>query len=88
VDERGVLHDQRVGVRDRLAQPDRALVDAAERHHRCPGALRAERGERLRVAALGEGGDGEQLGRGHGPLAAPAVDAYGEHVSSCRHLGR
>ena len=38
--------------------------------------------ERLRVPALVEGGDGEQLGGGDGSLAPAPVDAYGEHVAS------
>ena len=34
VQQRGVLHDQRVGLHDRLADADGAVVDAAERDHR------------------------------------------------------
>ena len=54
VQQRRVLDDQRVGVEHRLAQPDLAVVDAAERHHRRAHALGAEAGKCLRVAAFDE----------------------------------
>src|SRR5918912_546574 len=41
VQQRRVLHDQCVGVRDRLVAADRAVVDPAERDDRRTGALRA-----------------------------------------------
>jgi len=77
--ERGVLHDQGIRVDDGLAQADLAIVDAAEGHHRRAGALRAEAGKRLRVAALVEGRDGQHVGGGDHPLAAAAVDSYLQH---------
>ena len=42
LEQRRVLHDQGVGLEDRLAQPDLLVVDAAERDDRRAGALRAE----------------------------------------------
>src|SRR5919198_659757 len=79
VQQGGVLHDQRVGLRDRLAGADRTVVDAAERDHRRAGALGAEARERLRVAALQEGCGRQQLGGGDDPLPATAVDADLKH---------
>ena len=79
VQQRRVLDDQRVGLGDRLARADRAVVDAAEGDDRRAGALRAEARERLRVAALVEGGDREQLGGRDDALAAAPVDAHLEH---------
>ena len=84
VQQRRVLDDQRVGRDDRLADADRAVVDAAERDDRRAGALGAEARERLRVAALEEGGDREQLGRRDDALAAAAVDADLEHAPNLR----
>ncbi len=67
------------GSQDRLAQADLLVVDAAEGHHRRAGALRAEAGERLRVAAFAERGDRQHFGGRHHALAAAAVDAHLEH---------
>ena len=80
VQQRRVLHDQRVGLDDRLARADRPVGDAAERRHRRAGSLRPERRERERVLALGEGRDGEQLGRRDDSLPAATVDANLEHA--------
>jgi hypothetical protein len=55
VKQRRVLNDQGVGLGDRLADPDRTLVDPAERDKRCAGALGAEGGEGLGVLSLLEG---------------------------------
>ena len=81
VQQRRVLHDQRVGLDDRLADADRPLVDAAERDDRGAGALGAEARERLRVAAVAERRDGQQLGGRHHALTAASVDADLEHRS-------
>ena len=56
VQQRRVLDDQRVGVDDRLAQPDLAIVDAAERHHRRAHPLGTAAWEGLGVRALQESG--------------------------------
>ena len=80
VQQGGVLDDQRVGLEDRLPQADRVRVDPAERHHRGARALGAEARERLRVAALAEGGDGQQLGCGDDALATAPVNSDLEHV--------
>ncbi len=48
--------------------------------HRRARALRAEARERLRVAALVEGREREQLGGRHDALTAAAVDADLEHA--------
>ena len=69
--QRRVLDDQRVGMHDRLAGTDLAVVDAAEGHHRRARALGTEEREGLGVEAVAEGGDGQKLGGGHDPLAAP-----------------
>ena len=69
----------RVRVGDRLAEPDRPVVDPAEGDDRRAGALGAEGRERLGVPALVERRDRQQLGRGDGALAAATVDADGEH---------
>ena len=60
----------RIGSRRRIS-----FVDAAERDHRRARALRAEARKRLRMPALEEGGDREQLGRRDDALAAAPVDA-------------
>src|SRR5215207_8860412 len=87
VQQRRVLHDQRVGLHDGLADADLPVVDAAERHDRRTGALRAEARERLRVALLEERGEREQLGRRDDALAAAAVDADCEHAPNPRGPG-
>ena len=79
VEQRHVLDHERVRVHDRLARSDRAVVDAAEGHHGRAGALGPEDREGLGVAAVVEGGDGEQFGGGDDALAAAPVDAYLEH---------
>ena len=83
--QRRVLDDQRVGLGDRLAGADRRVAEAAEGDDRRAGPLRAEAGKRLRVPPLVEGGDREQLGGGHHPLAAAAVDAHLERRSQPLH---
>src|SRR4029079_4013588 len=80
VEQRGVLHDQRVGLDDRLVRADPLVGDAAERRHRRAGSLRPERGERERILAFGEGRDGEQLGRRDDSLPAATVDTYLEYA--------
>ena len=82
--QRRVLDDHGVRLGDRLAHADRPVVDAAERDDRRAGALRAEGRERLRVPALGERRDREQLGGGDDALAAAPVDAYLEHAAQLR----
>ena len=57
VEQRRVLDDQCVGLHDRFAQADLAVVDAAVGHHRGSGALRSETGKRLCVPAFAEGGN-------------------------------
>src|SRR4029079_16907104 len=61
VEQRRVLHDQRVGLDDRLMRADPPVGDAAERRHRRARSLRPERGEGERLLAFGAGRDGEQL---------------------------
>lgn len=78
--QRDVLDDQGVRRSDWLTGADRYVGDATEAHHGCSRALRAEARERLRVAALNECGDRQQLSRRHDPLAAAAVDADLEHA--------
>jgi hypothetical protein len=56
VQQRRVLSDQRVRLGDRLAVPDRLVVDPAERHDRRAHPFRAEARERLRVPVLTERG--------------------------------
>src|SRR5271165_2225420 len=82
VQQRGVLDDQRIRLGDRLARADLVVVDATEGHDGGASALRAEAGKRLRVAALMEGRERQQLGRGDDALAAAAVDAYLEHLTT------
>jgi len=81
VEQRRVLDDQRVGFHDRLANADLAIVDPAKRHDGCAHALRAEAREGLRVAALVERRDREQLRRGDDALTAATVDSDLEHRS-------
>jgi hypothetical protein len=80
VQQRRVLDDECVGINDRLAGADLAVVDAAEGHHRRARALGPEEREGLSVEAIAEGGDGQELGGGHDPLAAPAVKANLVHT--------
>jgi hypothetical protein len=54
VQQRGILDHEHVRMHDGLAGADRAVADAAERHHRRARALRAEARERLRVLAVEE----------------------------------
>jgi hypothetical protein len=79
VQQRRVLHDESVGLGDRLAHTDLLVVDPAERDHGRPGALGAEARERLRMAPFDEGGDGHQLGCRDNALAAAPMDAQLEH---------
>ena len=65
--ERRILDDQGVRLGDRLAHPDRLLVDPAEADDRGARALGAEGRERLGVPALEERRDREQLGSGDDP---------------------
>ena len=69
-------------VTDRLAQPDFAVRDAAEGHHRRPRPLRTETGKGLRVMPFLECGDRQHFRRRHHPLASPAVNTYFEHTLS------
>src|SRR4051794_15164712 len=87
VQQRGVLHDQRVGLHDRLAHPDRLLVDAAEGDDRRARPLRAEARERLSVALLEERRERRELGRRDDALATAAVDTDCEHVTSLAGAG-
>ena len=67
---------------DRLVGADRRVVDPAERLDRVRPPLRPEARERLRVAAVDEGGHREQLGGGDDALAAASVEADLEHGSA------
>ena len=80
VQQRRVLDDQRVG-RARSARATRIGRSSMRQNDDDgrAGALGAEARERLRVAALDERRDREQLGRGDDALAAAAVDAHLEH---------
>src|SRR6478735_9489802 len=80
VEQRRVLHDQRVGLDDRLAGADRSFGDAAEGRHRRTCPLRPERRERERVLALRERRHREKLGRRDDSLPATPVDANFEHA--------
>lgn len=82
VQQRGVLNDERVGLHDRLAQPDLLVVDTAIRHHRRAGALGTETGEGLRMPAFVKCSNRQQLRRRHHTLAAAAMHANLEHASS------
>ena len=82
MDQGGVDDDQAVWRHHRFPRPYLALVETAVGHHRGAHALGPEARERLRVAALLERGQGQEVGRGHGPLATSAVDAHFEHGSS------
>ena len=79
MDERGVLHDEGVGLGDGLVGADGPVVDPAVGDHRRTHPLRAEAGERLGVPPLVEGRHRQDLGGGHHALAAPAVDPDLEH---------
>ena len=83
-----VLNDQRVGLGDRLPNPDRPLVDAAEGDHRRPGALGAEGWKGLRVAALDERRNRKQFGGRDHALTASAVYAHLEHFVFWRQVTR
>ena len=80
LEQRRVLHDQRVGLEDRLAQPDLLVVDTTEGDDRCAHALGAETRKCLGVLAFEERGNRQQLGRGHDALSAPAVNADLKHA--------
>ena len=58
-----------------------SLTEPAVGHDRGAHPLRAEVGERLRVPALLECGQRQEVCRGHGPLAAPSVKSHFEHRS-------
>jgi hypothetical protein len=77
--QRGVLNNQRVGMNHGFAQPDRFLIDAAERHHRSAHPLRTEARKRLRALAFEKGCDRKQLGGGYHALAAAAVNSDLKH---------
>jgi hypothetical protein len=79
MEQRRVLDDQRVGLHDRLAQPDPLVVEPAESDHRRARSLRAEARERLREPAFAECRNGQHLGRGHYALAAASAYADLEH---------
>jgi hypothetical protein len=85
VQERRVLHDQRVRLGDRLADADLLVIDAAERDDRRAVPLRAEARKRLRVLAAVERGNGQEFRRGDDALSASAVYPYLEDVPT---LGR
>jgi hypothetical protein len=87
MDQRHVLDDQRVGFHHWLAGANRRVVEATIRDDRSTGSLGAKTRERLGVATLREGRDGEQLGGGDDPLAAPTVYANLEHVAPIVALG-
>ena len=82
VDQGGVDHDQAVRRHHRFARPYGAFVETAVRDHRGAHALGPEARERLRVAALGERGEGQEVGGGHGSLPTATVEAHCEHGSS------
>ena len=82
VDQGRVDDDHAVRCHHRLAGPDLALAEPAVGDDRGTHPLGAEARERLRVPALLEGGQRQQVGRGHGALPAPAVEAHFEHRSS------
>ena len=73
--ERGVEHDDRVRLLDRVAAADRSVVVARVRAHRRAAPLGPVLGERLHALALAQEGDGEQLGGGLRALAGPRVPA-------------
>ena len=79
VEQRRVLNDDGVGFDDRLVQSDGSHVDPAEGHDGCPAALGAEARERLRVLALEERRDAQELGRRDRALSSAPVDANLEH---------
>ena len=95
VEERRVLDDQCIRFRDRLANANRTIVEAAERDHRGTRPLRSERREGLGMAALTEGSHRQELGRRDDALAASSMDSNLEQptslvasiVRSRRHLG-
>jgi hypothetical protein len=90
VQQRRILDDQRVRLGDRLAGPDRLVVDPAGRHDRRAHPLRAEARECLRVPVIAERGRGQQLGGGDHTLAASPVKPHLEHDPrpSCWLMGR
>ena len=82
MDQGGVDHDHAVRCHHRLPGPDLPLVETAVGDDRGTHPLGAEARERLRVPALLERGEREQVGRRDGALPAPAVEAHFEHRSS------
>ena len=76
------MHDQAVRRHHRFTRPDPALVETAVRDHRGAHALGPEARERLRVPALLERREGQEVGGGHGALPTPTVEAHCEHGSS------
>ena len=79
MDQGGVLHDQGVGLGDRLVGADGPVVDPAVGDDGRPHPLRAEARERLGEPPLVEGGHRQDLGGGHDALPAPTVDPDLEH---------
>jgi hypothetical protein len=67
VDEGRVLDHEGIGLHDQLARAHLSIVDAIERDDRRAGPFGSEAREWLRVPTLAEGGDREQLRRGHDP---------------------
>ena len=82
VEQRRVLHDDRVGRDDRLVRANGSVVDATERDDRRARPLRPEARERLRVLALEERGDAEELRGRDRALPAASVEAHLEHNHS------
>ena len=79
LEQRGVLHDQRIGIEDRFAQTDFLVVDTAERNHRRAHALGAETRKGLGMLALKVGGNRQKFRGRDDTLPPAAVDAHLEH---------
>ena len=82
VDQSRIDHDQAVRRHHWFTRPYLALVETAVRDHRSAHALGPEARERLRVPALLERREGQEVGGGHGSLPTPTVEAHCEHGSS------
>ena len=82
MDERRVLHDDGVGLGDRLPHADRLVVHSAERNDRRSCALGAEGREGLGLSSFEERGHREQLGCRDDALATASVDPNLEHAGT------
>ena len=74
-----VLHDQAIGLHDRLAQPDLLIGDPAKGYDRRAGSLGAEAWKGLRVAPFEKGGNRQHFRACNDALTAAAMDADLEH---------